>query len=156
MKKLNKTEIQILAKNIRNKLDAFAAVAQAELDKKTDKDNLPKVVAIIKEAEAARKSIRNILMGMGSATKTAFKVDAKNASYASKEALKMRGSSRYGDHKIDKNQLLADMRTKQDSIIVPATNWSGLDDIEEALFLAQIDCTDLDSLIAAVTEQFTS
>jgi len=129
MKKLNKTELSIIAKRIRKNLEEKADIAQKKHNALEDKNNLSR----------ARKLARELKQ-----------ISPEGKAYIGKRIYR----DFNWDEKFTVESILKDMQTTQKEIIVPAYYHSAENEIMDSLILAQLDAEDIDSLIRQVTAKF--
>jgi len=125
MKKLNNSELKVLANRIQEKLKKEAAIAQKEKDAQSDKDNL-------KDAQLALRQIKRL----GEVAKSIIK-------------------TRHYCIKIEEltlEHVLKSMRTTQEKIRVPSYYHN--QEVLDALIIGQISSPDIEALCNSVAQQF--
>ena len=124
MKKLNQTELGVIAEQIRTKLQEEAAKAQEAVNAAADKDNLRQAQAIVRRLQNLPKDCKDFLV---------------KSAYSLRPVLE----------NLTAEVVLASLRPRQNQ--VKAVTYQN---ILNALILAQIESPDLNSLIRSVTKQF--
>ena len=127
MKKLNNTELKILANRIHNKLIEQADIAQKESDEIADKAN-------IKEAELALKQLKKL-------------------SPIARRMIRLRGSCDNVDT-LTVQDILIKMRPVQNKIKIPSRYHD--QSIFDELVISQINSPDIESLCNSVAEQYVN
>lgn len=126
MKKLNQTELSVIACQIRDNLQEEAKKAQDALNEISDKNNLRQAQAIVRRLHNLPEDCKDFLAKQSHGSRNLFK-------------------------ELKVEDVLCFLRTGQTQVKRPSYQ-----NIYNSLVLAQIESPDLNSLIRNVTKQFIS